>query len=80
MAMLKPLGIEKGKPLNPDARQFAILEEAAKVGDAMARTLCSMPRSDLRSLPRPRRSPHWNWVTLMGADQETPTYSQLDER
>ena len=33
MAMLKPLGIEKGKPFKPDARQTAILEEAA--GSAM---------------------------------------------
>ena len=29
MAMLKPLGIEKGKPFKPDARQRAILEDAA---------------------------------------------------
>ena len=39
MAMLKPLGIEKGKEFKPDARQRAILEEAAKVGHLMARTL-----------------------------------------
>ena len=29
MAMLKPLGIEKGKEFKPDARQRAILEDAA---------------------------------------------------
>ena len=39
MAMLKPLGIEKGKPFQPDARQTAILEEAAELGDAMARNV-----------------------------------------
>ena len=39
MAMLKPLGIEKGKPFQPDARQTAILEEAAALGDAMARNV-----------------------------------------
>ena len=39
MAMLKPLGIEKGKEFKPDARQRAILEDAAKVGHQMARTL-----------------------------------------
>ena len=39
MAMLKPLGIEKGKPFQPDARQTAILEEAAVLGDAMARNV-----------------------------------------
>ena len=32
MGMLKPLGIEKGKPFKPDARQRAILEEAARHG------------------------------------------------
>ena len=39
MAMLKPLGIEKGKPFQPDSRQTAILEEAAVLGDAMARNV-----------------------------------------
>ena len=39
MAMLKPLGIEKGKPFEPDSRQPAILEEAAALGDAMARNV-----------------------------------------
>jgi hypothetical protein len=37
-AMLRPLGIEAGKPFNPDARQTKILSEAAKVGELMART------------------------------------------
>jgi hypothetical protein len=37
MAMLKPLGIEKGIPFKPDARQAGILTEAAMVGEAMAR-------------------------------------------
>ena len=39
MAMLKPLGIEKGKPFKPDARQRAILEDAARIGDAMGRVM-----------------------------------------
>jgi len=37
MAMIKPLGIEKGKPFKPDARQSELLSEAALVGEAMAR-------------------------------------------
>jgi hypothetical protein len=37
MAMLKPLGIEKGKPFNPDDRQKKILTEAALVGEAIAK-------------------------------------------
>ncbi len=37
VAMLKPLGIEKGKKFEPDARQKKILEQAAVVGESMAR-------------------------------------------
>ena len=37
MAMLKPLGIEKGKPFQPDERQKKILAEGAFVGEAMAK-------------------------------------------
>lgn len=36
VAMLKPFGIEKGKPFRPDARQKKSLTEAAFVGEAMA--------------------------------------------
>ena len=37
MAMLRPLGIEKGKPFQPDDRQKKILTEGAFVGEAMAK-------------------------------------------
>src|SRR6201995_1056404 len=33
-AMLRPLGLEKGKPFRPDARQAKILADAALVGEA----------------------------------------------
>jgi hypothetical protein len=39
LGWLVPLGIEKGKPFAPEARQAAILTEAAKVGEVMARTI-----------------------------------------
>ena len=54
MAMLKPLGIEKGKPFQPDARQTAILEDAAVLGDAMARNVMYEGTSAKTS---PSRSP-----------------------
>ena len=38
MGMLQPLGIEKGKPFNPTARQKQTLIEAVRVGEVMART------------------------------------------
>ena len=79
MAMLKPLGIEKGKPFQPDARQQAILEEAAVLGDAMARNVMyegSQRETGATAFP----GTQWDWVILVKPSQETETYSQLDER
>ena len=79
MAMLKPLGIEKDKPFQPDARQTAILEEAAALGDAMARNV--MYENTQRTSPaKPFPGNHWDWVILVKPSQETENYSQLDER
>ena len=79
MAMLKPLGIEKDKPFAPDARQRAILEEAAQLGDVMARTLLFDGHeriSGAEFFP----GKNWHWVTLYASDGESESYSQLDER
>lgn len=79
MAMLEPLPIEKGKEFNPDARQRAILEEAATVGHAMAKTMLfgAEPRfSGANMWP----DAHWNWVVIINPTQEAEHYSQLDER
>ncbi len=79
MAMLKPLGIEKGQPFKPDARQRAILEDAARIGDAMGRTM--LFEGDQRiSGANAFGGAHWNWVVLNRFDQETEHYSQLDDR
>ncbi len=43
--MLKPLGIEKGKPFQPDSRQTAILEEAARA------RRCDGTQRDVREHP-----------------------------
>lgn len=40
LGMFASIGIQRGKPFNPDARMRAILTEAAAVGDATARALC----------------------------------------
>jgi hypothetical protein len=79
MAMIKPLGIEKGKPFQPDARQRAILEDAARIGDAMARTMLFDAEQRI-SGANAFSGTNWNWVVLVRPDQETDTYSQLDER
>jgi hypothetical protein len=79
MAMLKPLGIEKGQPFEPDARQQAILEEAAVLGDAMARNVMyegSQRETGVTAFP----GTQWDWVFYVKPRQETENYSQLDER
>ena len=73
MAMLKPLGIEKGKPFKPDARQRAILEEAARLGDAMGAHDALRRRSSASPAPSPFGGTNWNWVVLVNPDQETDT-------
>lgn len=76
-AMLKPLGIEKGKPFKPDDRQKKILTDAAQVGFLMAQTISMSPRLDnAQSYP----GTHWEWVLTLNPDQEGTNYSQLDER
>jgi hypothetical protein len=79
MAMLKPLGIEKGKPFKPDARQRAILTDAGRIGDAMARTMLFDAEQRI-SGANAFSGTNWNWVVLVQPNQETDSYSQLDER
>jgi hypothetical protein len=81
MAMLKPLGIEKGKPFAPDARQQRILEAGGRLGHAMAQATSYASR--LSTSPA---YPGKNWVNVLvlntreGTQQEAEYYSQLDER
>jgi hypothetical protein len=76
-AMLKPLGIQKGKPFKPDDRQKKILSDAAQVGFLMAQTLSMAPRlANASSYP----GTHWEWVLTLDPSQEGENYSQLDER
>lgn len=76
-AMLKPLGIEKGKPFQPDERQKKILTEAADVGFRMAQALSMAPRlANANAYP----GTNWEWVLTLNPNQEAANYSQLDER
>jgi hypothetical protein len=76
MAMLKRVGIEKGKPFNPTPRQIELLEDAAYVGQAMAKA---------NDLAKRSTEPYWegaNWKIALGLDptQRMENYDQLDER
>lgn len=76
LAQLRFLGIEKGKPFAPDARQKKLLEEAAVVGEAMAKA----NTSDKRVEPAFWSGTHWKHALVVSVDQRMPGYDQLDER
>jgi len=79
MGMLKPLGIEKGKEFKPDPRQRAILEEAARMGDAMGRVMLFEGPERFRQ-PEPFPGAKWHWVFQVNPVQQTEAYGQIDER
>ena len=76
MAMLLPLGIEKGKAFDPDDRQQNILLRGAAMGELMARNLQVNPRF---------AEPYWpgtSWYKSFdfSLEQETADRMELDER
>jgi hypothetical protein len=76
-AMLRPLGLEKGKPFKPDNRQTKILTEAALVGEAMAKT----NSADRRFADGKFRSDaHWDYALRLDADDPDSFWNLLDER
>jgi hypothetical protein len=76
-AMLRPLGLEKGKPFKPDTRQTKILTEAALVGEAMAKT----NSADRRFADGKFRSDaHWDYALRLDADDPDSFWNLIDER
>jgi hypothetical protein len=76
-AMLKPLGIERNRPFRPDARQRQILEDAAQVGEALARASAFATRLENR---RYRADSRWEYVFPPGyAPEQDVTDSTLFE-
>jgi hypothetical protein len=51
LGLLQQIGIEKGKPFNPDARMKKILTEAAAVGHAYSRTILYKNRNKYEAYP-----------------------------
>jgi hypothetical protein len=76
-AMLRPLGLEKGKPFEPDARQTKILTEAALVGEAMAKANSADRRF---AEGRYRPDAHWDFALRLDADDPDAFWNLLDER
>lgn len=77
MAMLKPLGIEKGKPFKPTKRQKLILTQATLVGEAMAKANDFAKRMEEAHYVDGLQ---WHFATVANPDQRTEYYDQLDER
>jgi hypothetical protein len=75
VAMLKPLGIEKGKPFKPNAQQTKTLKDALVVGEAMAKANDFSKRLEKAHY---RDGSHWDFATTANWDQRTEYYQQLD--
>ena len=78
MAMLRSIGIEKGKPFQPDERQKKILTEAALVGEAMAKANDFDKRQ--MELSHYKDGVQWHFSLCLDPSQEAEYYTQLDER
>ncbi|WP_380996190.1 DUF1214 domain-containing protein [Sedimentitalea sp. HM32M-2] len=78
MAMLKPLGIEQGKPFHPTWRQERILSEAALVGEAMAKA--NDFANDRLEAAFYSDGTHWEVATTSPINQKWETYDALDGR
>jgi hypothetical protein len=76
-AMLRPLGIEKGKPFAPDDRQRRILEEAVFVGEAMAKANDFAKRFESAHYVDDSQ---WEYATVASPDQRADHHDELDER
>jgi hypothetical protein len=76
-AMLRPLGLEKGKLFKPDARQTRILTEAALVGEAMAKANSADRRF---AGVKYRTDAHWDFALQLDADDPNAFWNLLDER
>jgi hypothetical protein len=77
MAMLRELGIEKGKPFKPTERQKKILTDATLVGEAMAKANNFAKRLHTGHYVE---GSHWYFATVAYPDQREEYYEQLDER
>ncbi|NTI32852.1 DUF1254 domain-containing protein [Rhizobium rhizogenes] len=77
MAMLRPLGIEKGRPFQPDGRQKKILTDGAVMGELMAQANSFDTREEGA---RYRPDSSWDYVIMFDPFQEAANYTQIDQR
>lgn len=78
MAMLASLGIEKGKPFQPDGRQKRMLERGAALGENMAKAMAFAKRA-----PDAKIWPDRGWKLVLEIEdpsQRVQNFDQLNER
>jgi hypothetical protein len=76
-SMLQPLGIERGRDFAPSARQRRLLEDAALVGELMARAMAF--KGHARELHY-RHETHWREVQPYDSAKERGDGNMLDAR
>ncbi len=77
ISLLKPLGIEPGKPFNPDERQKMILSDAAHFGWVMAQAISYAPRFEgIVYYPGTR----WEWVLELDPSLREAFWRDLEAR
>ena len=77
---LRPLGVQIGKPFDPDERQRDLLEQAVLVGEAMAKTI---DFNKTGRLPQSEYGPEgntWEIATASSPDQDRDGGVDLDGR
>ena len=76
-AMLRDLGIEKGKRFAPDDHHKKLLEDAALLGEMIAKVVVYEKRF-IGNFYRP--DARWQFAMVVDPDQREDNYDQLDER
>jgi hypothetical protein len=77
LAMLRDLGIEKGKPFAPDDRRRKLLVDAALLGEEIAKVVVYEKRF-IGNYYRP--DARWQFAMVLDPSQREENYDQLDER
>ncbi len=77
ISLLQPLGIEPGKPFEPDARQERILADAAHFGWLMAQAISYAPRFEgITYYP----GTQWEWVLELDPSLREAFWRDLEAR
>ena len=77
VSLLKPLGIEPGKPFSPDGRQRQILSDAAHFGWLMAQAISYAPRfENIIYYP----GTQWEWVLELDPSLQEAFWRDLEAR